>query len=105
MLLEFTAAGLDLAGGEAGFDLLGGQGVEQPAVGLTLLERGDFYMHLADLTAYTQAQQRVSELYANPDAWARTAIINVACSGKFSSDRTIAEYAADVWRAEPCPVK
>jgi starch phosphorylase len=70
----------------------------------TLLERGDYYMHLADLTAYAQAQQRLGDLYANPDAWARKALINVACSGKFSSDRTIAEYAAGIWNATPCPV-
>jgi starch phosphorylase len=70
----------------------------------TLLERGDYYMHLADLAAYAQAQQRLGELYADPEAWARKAVINVACSGKFSSDRTIAEYAAGVWNATPCPV-
>jgi starch phosphorylase len=70
----------------------------------TLLDRGDYYMHLADLTAYAHAQQQVGELYADADAWARKAIINVACSGKFSSDRTIAEYAAGIWKAEPCPV-
>ena len=61
-------------------------------------------MHLADLTSYAQAQQRLGELYADPDAWTRKAIINVACSGKFSSDRTIAEYAAEIWNATPCPV-
>jgi starch phosphorylase len=70
----------------------------------TLLERGDYYMHLADLTSYAQAQERLGELYADPDAWARKAIINIACSGKFSSDRTIAEYAAGIWNATPCPV-
>ncbi len=70
----------------------------------TLMTRGDFYMHLADLTSYVQTQERVSQLYADPDAWTRKAIVNVGCSGKFSSDRTIAEYAADVWNAEPCPV-
>jgi starch phosphorylase len=70
----------------------------------TLLDRGDYYMHLADLTSYTQAQERLGQLYADPDAWARKAIINVACSGKFSSDRTIAEYAAGIWDAAPCPV-
>jgi glycogen phosphorylase len=70
----------------------------------TLLERGDYYMHLADLTSYAEAQQRVGELYADPDAWARMAITNVACSGKFSSDRTIAEYAAGIWHATPCPI-
>ncbi len=43
-------------------------------------------------------------LYADPDAWARKAILNVASSGKFSSDRTIAEYAADIWHVKPCPV-
>jgi starch phosphorylase len=70
----------------------------------TLLDRGDFFMHLADLTAYGHAQQRVGDLYADADAWARKAIINIACSGKFSSDRTISEYAADIWNATPCPV-
>jgi starch phosphorylase len=69
-----------------------------------LLERGDYYMHLADLSTYAQTQQRLGELYADPDAWVRKALINVACSGKFSSDRTIAEYAAKVWNATPCPV-
>jgi starch phosphorylase len=71
----------------------------------TLLDRGDYYMHLADLTSYADAQQRLGELYADQDAWARKAIINVACSGKFSSDRTIAEYAAEIWNATPCPVE
>jgi starch phosphorylase len=70
----------------------------------TLLTSGDYYMHLADLTSYTQAQQRVGELYADPEAWARAAIKNIACSGKFSSDRTIEEYARDIWHVEPCPV-
>jgi glycogen phosphorylase len=70
----------------------------------TLLTHGDHYMHLADLTSYCQAQDRLGELYADPDAWARKAILNVASSGKFSSDRTIAEYASDIWKAEPCPI-
>ncbi len=70
----------------------------------TLLTNGDHYMHLADLKSYLEADQRLVELYADPDAWARKAILNVAGSGKFSSDRTIAEYAASIWNAEPCPV-
>jgi len=70
----------------------------------TLLTNGDHYMHLADLKSYLEADQRLVELYANQDAWARMAILNVAGSGKFSSDRTIAEYAASIWDAEPCPV-
>jgi starch phosphorylase len=69
-----------------------------------LLTQGDFYMHLADLTSYGQAHERLGELYADPDAWARKAILNVAGSGKFSSDRTIAEYATDIWGVKPCPV-
>jgi len=70
----------------------------------TLLAHGDYYMHLADLTSYAAAQSNVSALYQDPEAWARKAIINVGSSGKFSSDRAIAEYAADIWRVEPCPV-
>jgi glycogen phosphorylase len=70
----------------------------------TLLTNGDHYMHLADLKSYLEADQRLLELYAHPDAWARKAILNVAGSGKFSSDRTIAEYAASIWNAEPCPI-
>jgi starch phosphorylase len=64
----------------------------------------DYYMHLADLASYLEADRRLCALYADPQAWAHTAILNVASSGKFSSDRTIAEYAADIWRVGPCPV-
>ena len=70
-----------------------------------LLTRGDYYMHLADLTSYIQAQERLGELYRDPRAWARKAILNVAGSGKFSSDRTIAEYASGIWGVKPCPVR
>jgi len=69
-----------------------------------LLTYGDHYMHLADLSSYVEADGRLRTRYAEPDAWTRTAILNVASSGKFSSDRTIAEYAADIWHAGPCPV-
>jgi starch phosphorylase len=70
-----------------------------------LLTHGDNYMHLADLTSYCQAQVKVGSLYVEPQAWARKAILNVARSGKFSSDRTISEYASDIWKVEPCPVQ
>jgi starch phosphorylase len=70
----------------------------------TLLKNGDHYMHLADLRSYLDADKRLLELYGTPDAWTRMAILNVAGSGKFSSDRTIAEYAADIWNVKPCPV-
>src|SRR5216684_1378547 len=69
-----------------------------------LLTHGDYYMHLADLTSYVQAQERLGELYADSDGWARKAILNVAGSGKFSSDRSISEYASDIWGLKPCPV-
>ena len=69
-----------------------------------LLTHGDHYMHLADLKSYLEADQRLTALYADGDAWARKAILNVAGCGKFSSDHTIAQYAAEIWRAKPCPV-
>ena len=69
-----------------------------------LLTQGDHYMHLADLKSYLEADERLRALYADPDEWARKAILNVAGSGKFSSDRTIAEYAAEIWNVQPCPV-
>lgn len=69
-----------------------------------LLTGGDYYMHLADLRSYLDADQRQVELYGDPDGWSRKAILNVAGSGKFSSDRTIAQYAAEIWNVEPCPV-
>jgi glucan phosphorylase len=56
-----------------------------------LLTHGDHYMHLVDLASYVEADPGLRTLYADPDAWTQKAIINVASSGKFSSDRTIAE--------------
>jgi starch phosphorylase len=69
-----------------------------------LLTGGDHYRHLADLTSYLEVDRQVTELYADPQAWARKAILNVAASGKFSSDRTIAQYADEIWGARACPV-
>ncbi len=69
-----------------------------------LLSGGDHYMHLADLQSYMEADHRLTALYAESHEWARKAILNVAASGKFSSDRTIAQYAAEIWNAKPCPV-
>jgi len=70
----------------------------------TLLTHGDYYMHLADLSSYLAASQRLDELYTRPDAWTRKAILNVAASGKFSSDRTIGEYAGEIWDVKPCVI-
>ncbi len=67
-----------------------------------LLTHGDHYMHLADLKSYLEADERLCALYADPNGWARKAILNVAASGKFSSDRTIAEYATEIWGVRPC---
>ncbi len=71
----------------------------------TLLPRGDHYMHLADLTAYTSTQDKVGSLYLQPEEWTKRAVLNVAHSGKFSSDRTIAQYATEIWGAKPCHVE
>jgi starch phosphorylase len=70
-----------------------------------LLTRGDYYMHLADLKSYLDADRQLCDLYADADAWAHKAILNVAGSGKFSSDRTIAEYAAEIWNVKPCAME
>jgi starch phosphorylase len=70
----------------------------------TLLAQGDHYMHLADLKSYLDAHGQLGNLYTKPGEWARKAILNVAGSGKFSSDRTIAQYSADIWHTKPCPV-
>ncbi len=69
-----------------------------------LLTNGDHYMHLADLSRYMATQEAVAAAYRDRATWARMAVHNVARSGKFSSDRTIAEYARDIWGAAPCPV-
>jgi len=69
-----------------------------------LLTHGDYYMHLADLKSYLEADERLCTLYADSIEWSRNAILNVAGSGKFSSDRTIAEYASDIWHVESRPV-
>ena len=63
----------------------------------SILDRGDVYFHLADLPAYMDAQHQVDAAFRQPAAWASKAILNVARSGRFSSDRTVAEYARDIW--------
>ncbi|BBE50568.1 Maltodextrin phosphorylase [Ferriphaselus amnicola] len=66
-----------------------------------LLRHGDHFMLLADYAAYVDCQDRVTELYRDQAEWAKRAILNVAGMGKFSSDRTILEYAERIWRVEP----
>ena len=64
----------------------------------TLLDGGDAYLALADYKAYVEAQREVDKAYLNKARWARMAILNTARVGKFSSDRTIQEYADDIWK-------
>ena len=66
-----------------------------------LLKQGDSYMLLADYASYIACQDRVGELYRDRQEWTKRAILNVAGMGKFSSDRTIREYAEKVWRVDP----
>jgi starch phosphorylase len=61
-------------------------------------------MHLADLTSYLKADDALCDLYRKPDAWARKSILNIAGSGKFSSDRTIQQYADEIWGVTRRPV-
>ena len=79
-------------------------GVFSPIID-ALLNKGDHYRHLADLTSYGQAHQHLGQLYADPEAWTRTAVLNIAASGWFSSDRTIAQYAKEIWDIKPCPIE
>jgi glycogen phosphorylase len=74
--------------------------VSANALGILDLEVG---LH-ADLKSYVKTQEDSAAVYRQPEAWARPAIINVGHSGKFSSDRTIMEYARGIWTAEACPV-
>jgi starch phosphorylase len=77
-------------------------GVFQPVLD-ALLVQGDHYRHLADLTAYAEAHARLAGTYLDRDAWTRMSVLNVAASGKFSSDRTIRQYAQEIWGAVSCP--
>ena len=83
----------------------GGFSPEEPARyrGLVdaLLWGGDHYQLLADYDSYIAAQARVDALYADAQAWARAAILNVAAMGPFSSDRTIRGYASEIWHLQP----
>lgn len=70
-----------------------------------LLNHGDHYMLLADYQSFIECQQRVEKLYSNPMEWAQKALLNIAASGKFSSDRTIEQYAREIWNVEPTTSK
>ena len=65
----------------------------------------DKYMLLEDFASYVECQQRVIKTWQDPEKWTRMSILNTAASGKFSSDRTIAEYARDIWKLKPVTVE
>lgn len=89
-----TRAALDLIG--SGHFSPEDPGLFRPLVDL-LLRDGDYYLHLADLRSYCDAQEEAGRLYADQDAWTHRAILNIAGAGPFSSDRTVVEYAARIW--------
>ena len=66
-----------------------------------VLDAGDVYFHLADLPAYIETQDRVGGEFEHAASWASKAILNVARIGRFSSDRTVREYARDIWKIGP----
>ncbi|CAN8177831.1 unnamed protein product [Coccothraustes coccothraustes] len=68
---------------------------------VNMLMNHDRFKVFADYEAYVKCQEKVSALYKNPREWTRTVIRNVAAAGKFSSDRTIAQYAREIWGCEP----
>lgn len=72
----------------------------QPLVA-SLLQHGDHYLLLADYAGYIACQEEVEKLYRTPDEWNRRAVLNVANMGRFSSDRTIREYAEKIWQIKP----
>jgi starch phosphorylase len=71
---------------------------------LEALMNHDHYMHFADFASYTETQKKVEQTYLSRKEWQKASLMNIARSGKFSSDRTIGEYARDIWQLKPVPV-
>jgi starch phosphorylase len=68
-------------------------------------DRADTYFILADFKSYAEAQRRVQEAYKDTEGWAKMALLNTSCAGKFSSDRTIEQYAKEIWNLEKVTIK
>ena len=71
----------------------------------TLLTHGDHYLVLDEFDSYVECQGQISEVFEDNVRWAQMCILNIAHSGKFSTDRTIAEYAKEIWDIHPCPIE
>jgi starch phosphorylase len=69
-----------------------------------LLSARDEYVHLADMAAYIETHARIDEAYVDRNRWRRMALLNIARMGRFSSDRTITEYAREIWRIKPAVI-
>ena len=67
--------------------------------------RADMYFILKDFRSYAETQKKVEEAYRDKEGWAKKALLNTACCGKFSSDRTIREYIEDIWKLDPIKVE
>ena len=68
-------------------------------------DRADTYFILADFKSYAAAQKKVEEAYRDEEGWAKMALLNTACSGKFTSDRTIQQYVDEIWHLDHVTVK
>jgi starch phosphorylase len=86
-----------------GFFSRGDPELFRPLVDNLLLH--DPYLVLADFRAYVDCQRKVGQAYGDPEQWSRMSILNTACSGKFSSDRTIREYCEDIWKVKSVPIR
>jgi starch phosphorylase len=72
---------------------------------VNLLTNGDRYFHCADFAAYVDTQDRAAERWTRTEEWMRMSILNTARSGRFSADRTVAEYAREIWGVEAMPIR
>jgi starch phosphorylase len=80
-------------------------GIFQPLIQHLLDDGGDFFMNLADLRSFIHAQEQIDKNYRDQEDWSAKAVLNIARTGRFSSDRTIAQYAREIWDVAPVEIK